>query len=458
MAFNISPETYMGNANKNVDFFLNDSTELIKFSQQIKDKKVTTLANGAMFDATYEGILPKIVREVFNMRVEAKNKAKEHAIKVVELKKRVTAGESGLYEEISYNQDREVEYNTLQNALKVKINSMFGFLGNKFSRFYQLDMAEGITLTSQVMLKTGAKLINQVVSKYTKQQKDYLIYGDTDSLYFSMEDVVNKFVPTGTSVETTIEFMDRFYNSKIKQELENAMSSIQELMNSRVKEIEFVRDVISDTSIFIAKKRYIISVWDAEGKRYTEPDLKVMGVESVKTSTPQYCRDKIKELISVMLYNTQNEFHERVVDIKDEFYKLPVEDVAFPRGVSDIDKYVEIKENISIFNNDDDEITVKKGASIAAKASIHHNKLLIEKELLNWYQPITNGDKIKFVYLVQPNPIKNNAIAFDGELIQEFGLHKYVDYDTQWEKALYEPVKKIATIIGWNMEKSYALF
>lgn len=458
MSFNVSPETYLGNANKNVDFFLKDCH---KFTRELIDTNATCMANGAMFDNTYEGFLPKLVRRVFNMRINAKDEAKVHKKAAEKIEKDLLSNNTiELQDKLKYHRNQFINFDTLQNALKVKINAMFGFLGNKFSRFYQLDMAEGIALTSQVMLKSGAEEIENAIREYTGTTDRVIIYGDTDSVYFSMLSVVNKFIPKDTPKDKIVEFLDRFHKAKIAPRLASKMEQVQNRMNAREHSIRFIRDVISDVAIFIAKKKYIISVWDSEGTRYHTPDLKIMGVESVKTSTPQFCRDRIKEIIGVILYKTQDDLYTYINETKKLFLKLPVEDVSFPRGINDIEKYTTTSTVIDSFGEDGDEnsITYKSRSPIHVKAAIYHNKLIIDNDMGKWYQPITNGDKIKFTYLKSPNPIGNNAIAFDGKLPLEFKLDKYVDYELQYEKTFYEPVKRITDTIGWKMTETNDLF
>jgi DNA polymerase elongation subunit (family B) len=458
MSFNISPETYLGNSNKNVEYFLKECNA---YTQELKDNNATSLANGAMFDNTYEGFLPKLIRRVFTMRIEARGKSKDHKKISEKLQAEAKVNDSAeLQEQIKFHKREFVKFDTLQAALKVKINSLFGFLGNKFSRFYQLDMAEGITLTSQVMLKSGAAEITEIIQEMTGTKDQVLLYGDTDSLLYSMKSVVEKFVPKDTPKDKIVTFLDKFHKSKIAPRLTQRLTVLQTRMNAREHSIRFVRDVISDVSILLAKKKYIMSVMDSEGIRYDEPDLKIMGVESVKTSTPQYCRDKIKEAISVILYKTNDELIKYLDDTKAEFMKLPTEAISFPRGINDIDKYTVASLVEDAFGADDDEnsISHKKGCPIHVKAAIFHNKLIIENDLTKWIQPIENGDKIKFTYLKSPNPIGNNAIAFDEKLPTEFQLDKYVDYDMQYEKTFFNPIKSITKVMGWSTEADNGMF
>lgn len=448
MACNVSPETYITNTNKNVDFFLGDFTE---YAQYLKDNNYTSMANGAVFTREFEGFIPKAIRKVFNKRVEAKDKAKKH--------KTLAQQNKANKEEYDYHTTQYVIYNTLQNALKVKINSLYGFLGNKFSRYYQLDLAEGVTITSQLVLKNGADEVSKTISAYSGcKYDDVLIYGDTDSIYYSMSSIVDAHMKD-KSTEFIVDKLNQFHIAKVKPRIDSRISDLQKNLNCYVEQIKFVRDIISDISIFIAKKKYICSVWDSEGTRYSEPEIKLMGIESVKTSTPMFCRGAITDSIKTILYKTEEEFQDFIYETKQKFMKLSVEEIAFPKKITDIKKYVEGSLNQSVFDDDDgDDDTYKKGSPIHVKGAIFYNNLLEKHKMTNRMFKIVNGDAVKYVYLHEPNPIKNNTIAFTDELPQEFKLHKYVNYEIQWEKSFYKPVSQIADLIGWSMEKSYGLF
>lgn len=451
MAMNVSPETFVMNTKKSVDFFLKEDTT--EYNKWLKNNNYTSMANGAVFTREFEGFVPRAIRKVFDKRVEAKAEASKHA-KLAEKYKL-----DGDNENEKYHRNQYVIFNTLQNALKVKINSLFGFLGNKFSRYYQIDLAEGITLTSQLVLKNGADEVSKLISGYTGcKYEDVLLYGDTDSLFFSVKPIVDKFLK-GKSKEEIVDKLDKFHDAKIEPQLKIRIDTLQDSMNCIVKQIKFVRDVISDTSILIAKKKYIMSVWDAEKKRYSEPELKMMGIEAVKTSTPMFCRNAIKQSVIEILYKTEEEFQNYIAETKKKFMKLPVEEISFPKKITDINKYVDSDKTVSVFDDwEDDEDGYKKGAPIHVKGSIFYNNLLERYKLTNKMMKIENGDAIKYVYLKEPNPIGNNTIAYMDNLPKEFGLHKYVNYDIQWEKTFWNPVNQIAEIIGWKMENDYGLF
>jgi DNA polymerase elongation subunit (family B) len=202
------------------------------------------------------------------------------------------------------------------------------------------------------------------------------------------------------------------------------------------------REVIADKGIWTAKKRYILNVWDSEGVRFAEPKLKMMGIEAVKSSTPMSCREKIKEALVIIMKGNESEFQDFNANFKEEFKTLPFEDVAFPRGVSELTKY-DNKNNTSLY---------PKGTPIHVRGSLLYNHMLRQKKLDKKYQAIRDGDKIKFCYMKLPNPLQENVFSVLNVLPKEFELEKYIDYETQFDKAYLEPLKIIVNTFGWNPE------
>ena len=205
------------------------------------------------------------------------------------------------------------------------------------------------------------------------------------------------------------------------------------------------RENIADRGIWTAKKRYILNVWNSEGVQYTEPKLKVMGIESVKSSTPAPCRKMLKDAFKLLMTSTEDDVIDYIDNCRKEFKKLTPEEVSFPRSVSDVQKY---KSTSDIYT---------KGTPIHCRGALLYNHYIKQKKLTNKYSFIQNGEKIKFCYLKKPNIIHENVISFIQEFPKELGIDKYVDYDLQFEKAFLEPLKVILDSIGWQVEKSVNL-
>jgi DNA polymerase elongation subunit (family B) len=216
-------------------------------------------------------------------------------------------------------------------------------------------------------------------------------------------------------------------------------------MNAFDQKMQMKREVIANKGIWTAKKRYILNVYDSEGVRFAEPKLKMMGIEAVKSSTPMSCREKIKESLKIVMNGNEQEFQSFVESFKQEFKTLPFEDIAFPRGVSDLTKY---KSGLD---------TYAKGTPIHVRGAILFNNLLEKNKLAKKYETIKDGDKTKFCYMKVPNPIQENVFSILNVLPREFKLEKYIDYDTQFEKAYLDPLKTIVNTINWNTERVSSL-
>jgi DNA polymerase elongation subunit (family B) len=205
------------------------------------------------------------------------------------------------------------------------------------------------------------------------------------------------------------------------------------------------REVIADKGIWTAKKRYILNVYDSEGVKYKEPKLKIMGIESVRSSTPEWCRDKIRELIKIIINTDEETVMKSIAEYRDAFNNLSFVDIAFPRSVNGIEKYSSTK---SIYI---------KGTPIQVRGVLLYNHLLKQHKLTKKYQSIREGEKIKFAYLKEPNTLHENVISVSTHLPKEFKLEKYIDYELQFDKAFLQPIKNILNVIGWETEKRGSL-
>jgi DNA polymerase elongation subunit (family B) len=201
------------------------------------------------------------------------------------------------------------------------------------------------------------------------------------------------------------------------------------------------REVIADRGVWVAKKRYILNVINNEDVQYAQPKVKMMGLEAVKSSTPQIVRDKFKKAYEIILRDEEADLQKFVADFYKEFKTLPAEDVAFPRGVSEMDKW------------SDKTTLYKKGTPIHVRGAILFNNEMKKVGLDKHMEKIKNGSKVKFCYLTIPNTIQENVIAFPQYLPKEMKLDKYVDYEMQFNKAFKEPLKLVTNAVGWETEK-----
>jgi DNA polymerase elongation subunit (family B) len=232
---------------------------------------------------------------------------------------------------------------------------------------------------------------------------------------------------------------------ELEKYIESCYQELAEYLNAYEQKMFMKRECIADRGIWTAKKRYILNVWDNEGVRYEEPKLKMMGIEAVKSSTPAPCRKMIKDGLKLMMSGTEDEVIDFIDKCREDFRKLPPEQIAFPRTASDVRKYYS---SSGIY---------AKGTPIHVRGALLFNHYVKEKKLTNKYSLIANGEKIKFVYLKKPNIIQENIISFIQEFPKELGLDKYIDYELQFEKSFLEPLKSILDSIGWRIEKTTSL-
>ena len=337
--------------------------------------------------------------------------------------------------------------NNIQMAKKIQLNSAFGACGNPYFRYYKLDLAEAITFSGQVSIRWIMNRMNLYLNKILKTDNvDYVIASDTDSLYINMGPLVMEvFKGKEKNTESIVSFLDKICNVEIEKYIENSYQILADYVNAYAQKMIMKRECIAERGIWTAKKRYILSVWDSEGVRYEEPKLKIKGIEAIKSSTPAPCRKMIKDCLKIMMSGTEKDVVNYVEKCRDEFKNLSIEEIAFPRSVSNIRKFYS------------SSMIYEKGTPIHARGALLYNHYLKKMKVDHKYSSIKNGEKIKYCYLKIPNIIGENVISFIQYLPKEFQLDKYIDHDLQFEKAFLQPLKTILNAINWNFEKTASL-
>lgn len=273
------------------------------------------------------------------------------------------------------------------------------------------------------------------MNKILGTNDDYVIAIDTDSVYVNFKPFIEKFNP-----KDPVKFLDKACNDHFNPMFERSMAELKERMNCFDDRMGMEREVIADRGIWQAKKRYILNVHNSEGVQYEKPKLKIMGIEAIKSSTPEQVRGWMRELFPVLMAGKEEEMQDYIRKCKDKFKSLRPEELAAPRGANDIDKWVDRK------------FVYKKGCPIHVRGAIIYNNMVEELGLQNKYDKIKDGAKLKYTYLRLPNPTKENVISFPDYLPPEFKLEKYIDYDLQFDKAFLDPVQSILDAIGWESE------
>jgi DNA polymerase elongation subunit (family B) len=337
----------------------------------------------------------------------------------------------------------------IQMARKIQLNSAYGAIGSQYFRYYKLVNAEAITLSGQVSIRWIENKMNEYLNKILQTEKvDYVIASDTDSIYLNMGPIVDKFFGNKSDDKIkVVQILDKICQEKLEPFISQSYTELANYVNSYEQKMNMKRENIAERGIWTAKKKYVLNVWNSEGVQYSEPKLKIMGIEAIKSSTPAPCRQMIKDTLKIIMNGSEDDVIDFIDKFHKEFKKLPPEDIAFPRSVSDVRKW-QSHSNIYIKG---------KGISIQARGSLLFNYYIKKNKLDNKYSLVNNGEKIKYIYLKEPNTIQENVIAFIQDFPHELGLDKYIDYELQFEKSFLSPIKSILDSIGWSTEKKVNL-
>ena len=431
MQYNISPETMLeGRETVTVDYLLDKRVDLTHLVTE--DKTMT--ANGVCYRKDKQGFMPALMEEMYKNR----SIYKKQMLKIQQEYEH-DKGNNNLRKEIS-------RLNNLQMAMKIALNSAYGAMGNQYFRYFDLRMAEGITTSGQLSIRWMANKLNAFMNKtlQTTVKQDFVIAIDTDSIYLTLEDLVEKMC-VGKTDEQKIAYMDKICEEIFQPFIDKGYQELADYVNAYQQKMQMKREVLADKAIWTAKKRYIMNVHNSEGVQYAEPKIKVMGLEMVKSSTPAVIRNKLKDSIKVILEGNQKRLHSYIEAFRDTFNKLSVEEISFPRSVNGLREYAA---SSTIY---------RKSTPIHVRGALLFNHYVKKLELEKQYQPIRDGDKIKFVYLKTPNIIQEDIISFSQELPKELDLHRFIDYDKQFQKVFLDALQIVIEPLGWHVEEQSSL-
>jgi DNA polymerase elongation subunit (family B) len=424
--YNISPEKIIGESSHGIN--VNKMIDMQVPLNYLKTEGACVTPNGAKFKNDSQGFLPEMMETMYKERMIYKKrmlKAKEQyeRTKNPELKKEIA------------------RCHNIQWARKIALNSAYGAVGNQYFRYYDVRQASGITTAGQFIIRFIEKKVNEYLNGVlqTKGEIDYIVASDTDSIYVTFDKLVQN-TCQGKTNDQIADFLGKVCDNKVEPFIEKCFAELADYSNAFKNAMVMKREVIANKGIWVAKKRYMLNVLDEEGIRLADPKLKLMGIEAVKSSTPQVCRGKIKEAIKVIMAKEEHDLHKLIADFKKEFFGLPAEAIAFPRSCNNLKKY---RSASDIFI---------KGTPIHVKGALIYNHQIKEFGLQNKYPLIQEGDKIKFIKLIQANPFKFDVISYITNLPPEFKLQPYVDYNVQFDKTFLDPMRFILEAIGWKSE------
>ena len=464
MQYNMSPETILPERVPGV------TIENI-LSKEVKNETEHSMAaTGQLFRRDQRGFIPEMIEKLYAERKVIKQKQLAAEQKLDDMGEKVRTeskgnadaigfgerGNSGVVdpedmpstEEVAYSSHDhylvEKEIATCENqqmAIKILMNSLYGAMGNVHFRYFDIRIADSITASGRLSIRWAEQVVNGYMNKIVgTTNTDYIVAIDTDSLYIKAEALIKQYQP-----KDPVKFLDAVCADKFEPVIMKGYQELADRMNAYENKMVMAREVIADRGIWTAKKRYILNVHNSEGVQYATPKLKVMGIEAIKSSTPEVCRDKFKELFRLLITGSEQDMRNFVNTFRREFDQMDPENIAAPRGVSDITK------------NADRKTIYGKGCPMHVRGALLYNHYVENAGLGKKYQQINDGDKIKFLALKLPNPIKENIISFPDRLPRELGLHNYIDYDEQFDKVFKKSLDIILDAIGWSVEEKATL-
>ena len=392
-------------------------------------------ANGSQYRQDTVGIIPMVMGFLLDQRAVIRAEMKVVA-KAGEKAK--AAGDMAEYKRCSYEVSR---LNATQLAMKILANGGYGAIANRYFRYFDIDIAEGITMTGQAVIQFIATALSAKMDELIGTSGvDYVLASDTDSCMMSIDAFMEGYVQACGMPDVYNDLVD-VADQFVKVNLEDAVltpkfAELAAYLGSKKSTLSMKREAIADRGLFRAKKHYVLQVLDNEGVRYAEPKLKMVGIEMARTTSPKISKEMLTAAVKTILNGTEAELIEQYKGWKKTFMTSEIHEIAFPRGVSEIDKWLEGGR-------------AKKGTPVQAKAAICYNTLLHEKGLKE-HDPIRGGQKLKFAYLKHNNPTGYNVVGFIEQLPKEFELDQWVDRALQLEKAVTTPLESFTELVGWN--------
>jgi DNA polymerase elongation subunit (family B) len=385
----------------------------IEFTKFLLENNLEVAEDGTIIEVSGVGVIPEILNRWFEERVEYKNLMKKYK----------NEGNDELAE----------FYDRRQHIQKIFLNSLYGVLGLPIFRFFDIDNALAVTASGQDVIKKSADFANLLYQNRLKTDEDYCTYIDTDSLYFSA-------TPLGTGKEFTIK-LAKVMEKKLNEYYDQMA---QDLFFCKSHRLYIKGESVAETAIWIAKKRYAMNVvYDLESNLDVAKKMKVKGLDVVRSSFPPAFRDFMNGMMKDILGKMEKpEVDTKVLTFREELDNTPYIEVARNTSVKNISEY-DVGGDLNKF---------EKGTPAHVKAALSYNEMLRRLKLDTRFEPIVDGEKIKWVYLKE-NPYKLEAIAMKGyndpqeivELVTE-----YIDYDLLFEKELQSKIQDFYSALRWG--------
>ena len=387
-------------------------------------------ANGTIFTYEKEGVIPGLLTRWYTERKSIQKQAKE-----------------------AYGTDMYEYYDKRQLVRKILLNSAYGALLNEHCRFYDKRIGQSVTLSGRQIVKHMMSQINQTVAGEYNHDGTAIVYGDTDSCYFSAWPILSSQIKNGElewSKETCINLYDSIAddaNASFPAFCERAFHAPRK--NGEI--IKAGRELIGDRSIFITKKRYAINIFDKEGKRKDKDgkkgDIKAMGLDLKRADTPKYIQEFLMNVLSMVIQDGKG--RDEVIEVIKEFKRnLSVQDSwtkGSPKGVNNLTYYGDLEANSK---------TGKANMPGHVRAALNWNYLRrVHGD--NYSMKIVDGMKI-VVCKLKPNPLGFTSIAYptDELRLPEWFCELPFDDEAMEKTLVDEKIDNLLGVLDWKIREN----
>ncbi len=394
------------------------------------------------------GVIPTVVKTIFTERKKFKRicnilKLHEKNISPEIISERLKIDLTYIIDIIENEKNTSSYYDMQQYVRKILINSFYGVMGNVYFHFYNVDNAKAITAGGQNIIKCLSSGIKKyLIDKYFLKENPIIII-DTDSCYITFKEVLNNLKISFLSEKEKINYYLKFISEEINPVIDKILINYANIYNVD-QLIYFKHEKIINKLAVIVKKHYIMEIIYDEGDIYNPPKMKYIGVQTVRSDTPEFCRGKLENLIN-MIFRTLDikKTNDQIRKNKEEFFKEEINRIASTKGLNKYNEYV--RPAIEYVTNG---IRYPKHCPIQIKAAIAYN-FLIERDKLP-LMPSGKGVKIKFIYVNEQNIAQTNVIGFIGKWPKQFDKYFKIDYETQFEKTFMPIVEDLYKLLKWE--------
>ena len=385
-------------------------------------------ANGTIFTYEKKGIVPGLLERWYDERKAMQKKAKE-----------------------TYGTPDFEYWDKRQLVKKINLNSLYGALLNPGSRFFDERLGQSTTLTGRCIARHMAAKVNEVITGKYDYYGDAIVYGDTDSAYFSAYPVFKKEIDAG-DLEWNKDKIIEFYDAACGEVNDSFPAYMNRAFHTTLdlgKIIAAGREIVGEAGIFITKKRYALLVFDDEGKRVDvdgKPGkIKAMGLDLKRSDTPAYMQEFLNEVLMMTLTGKpESEVIERIIEFRTEFRAMPDWQKGTPKRVNNLTNHTAIWKK-----------TGKCGIG-HAMAAINWNRL---REMNSDAYSIEIVDGMKtIVCKLKKNPMGITSIGYptDEQRLPQWFKDLPFDTDAMEEAIITKKIDNLLGVMKWDLSAAEA--